>query len=67
MRAVSLYAFGVTMYGYNDNIKNALLKKKHTDTETIDLFSLFYRFCCLELRLSINVIKPSPMRGKLCS
>ena len=44
MRAVTLYAFGVTVYGNNDNIKkNAMIKKKHTDTERIDLFSLFYR------------------------
>ena len=39
MRAVTLRAFGVTVYGNNE-------KKKHTDTERIDLFSLFYRFCC---------------------
>ena len=51
MRAVTLYAFGVTVYGNNDNMKKtAMIKKKHTDTERIDLFSLFYRFCCLELR-----------------
>ena len=47
MRAVTLYAFGVTVYGYNDNMKKRHDKKKNT--ETIDLFSLFYRFFCLEL------------------
>ena len=41
MRAVTLRAFGVTVYGNNDK-----MGKKHTDTERIDLFSLFYRFCC---------------------
>ena len=49
MRAVTLHAFGVTVYGYNDNMKKktAMIKKQqHTDTERIDLFSLFYRFCC---------------------
>ena len=50
MRAVTLHASGVTVYGYNDNMKkkNAMIKtnKQHTDTERIDLFSLFYRFCC---------------------
>ena len=40
MRAVTLHAFGVTVYGNNDNME----KKNHTDTERIDLFSLFYRF-----------------------
>ena len=68
MRAVTSYAFGVTVYGNNENTrkKNAMIKK-NTGTERIDLFSLFYRFCCLELRVSINVIKPSTTRGKLCS
>ena len=34
----------------NDNMKKNDIIKKHTDTERIDLSSLFYRFCCLELR-----------------
>ena len=47
MRAVTLRAFGVTVYGNNDNMEKRHDKKKnHTDTERIDLFSLFYRFCC---------------------
>ena len=50
MRAVTLHAFGVHLYGYNegnnDNMKKRHDKKKHTDTERIDLFSLFYRLCC---------------------
>ena len=49
MRAVTLRAFGVTMYGNNDKMEKRHDKKttkKHTDTERIDLFSLFYRFCC---------------------
>ena len=46
MRAVTLRAFGVTVYGNNDNIEKRHDKKKHTDTEGIDYFSLFYRFCC---------------------
>ena len=49
MRAVNLYAFGVTVYGNDGNMKKRHDKKKHTDTERIDFFSLFYRFCCLEL------------------
>ena len=57
MQAVNLYAFGVTVYGYNDNMKKRHVKKKATYRyRMIDLFSLFYRFCCFELRLSINVI-----------
>ena len=64
MRAVTLCAFGVTVYGNNDNMGKRHDKKKHTDTERIDLFSLFCRFC---FRVSINVIKQSPTRGKLCS
>ena len=46
MRAVTLHAFGVTVYGNNDNMKKRHDKKKHTDTERKDLFSLFYHFCC---------------------
>ena len=49
MREVTLHAFGVTVYGNNDNMKNIMKKtntQKHTDTERIDLFSVFYRFCC---------------------
>ena len=46
MRAVTLHAFGVTVYGNNYDMKKRHDKKKHTDTERIDLFSLFYRFCC---------------------
>ena len=46
MRAVYLRAFGVTMYGNNDKMEKRHDKKIHTDTERIDLFSLFYRFCC---------------------
>ena len=52
MRAVILHAFGVTMYGYYDNMrkKNAMIKKQqHTDTERIDLFSLFYHYYYLIL------------------
>ena len=69
MRAVTLHAFGVTVYSNNDNMKKNAMKKnnKLTDRERIDLFSLFYHFCCSELRVSVNVIKPSPTRGKLCS
>ena len=52
MRAVTLYAFGVTVYGNNDNMKKNAMIKKITDTERIDLFSLFYHFCCLELRFN---------------
>ena len=48
MQVVTLHAYGVTVYGNNDNMKkkNAMIKKKHTDTKRIDLFSLFYHFCC---------------------
>ena len=46
MRAVTLRAFGVTVYGNNDNMEKRHDKKTHTHTERIDLFSLFYRFCC---------------------
>ena len=46
MRAVTIRAFGVTMYGNNDKMEKRHDKKTHTDTERIDLFSLFYRFCC---------------------
>ena len=46
MRAVTLRAFCVTMYGNNDNMEKRHDKKNHTDTERIDLFFLFYRFCC---------------------
>ena len=46
MRAFTLHASGVTVYGNNDNMKKCHDKKKHTDTERIDLFSLLYRFCC---------------------
>ena len=45
MRAVTLHAFGVTVYGDNDNMEKRH-DRKNTDTERIDLFSLFYRFCC---------------------
>ena len=42
MRAVTLHAFVVTVYGNNDNTEKRLDKKNHTDTERIDFFSLFY-------------------------
>ena len=48
MRAVTLYAFGVTVYGNNDSMKKKRHDKKKTETEMIDLFSLFYRFCCFD-------------------
>ena len=49
MRAVTLHAFGVTVYGYNDNMKKKKRqdkKQQQTDTESIVLFPLFYSFCC---------------------
>ena len=44
MRAVTLHAFRVTVYGNNDNMKKKRHDKKNTGTKRIDLFSLFYRF-----------------------
>ena len=48
MRAVTLHAFCVTVYGNNNNMKKtAMIKKhnkKHTDTERIDCFLYFTVF-----------------------
>ena len=46
MRAVTLNAIGVTVYGNNDNMEKRHDKKTHKDTERIDLISLFCHFCC---------------------
>ena len=41
MRAVTLYAFGVTVYGYNDNMKKRHVKKKKTYRYRNDRFIFF--------------------------
>ena len=47
MQAVTLHAFCVTVYGNNDNMEKRHDKKKHTDTERMDLFFFILPFLLL--------------------